>query len=158
MNGSIQRPLRIRRVACVAKAFPPIMQSGDLSPRHRVTPSILAKPIESQPAEITQLFLSQPLRDPEWAAWSDSEIGRRCLVSHRFVAKMREQLTGPHHETFQDEQPRTVRRRGTTYTQNICRIGNSRKAKARQAEVRTDVAAVPASASAATKTRTAAVQ
>jgi hypothetical protein len=27
-----------------------------------VTPSILAKPIESQPAEITQLFLSQPLR------------------------------------------------------------------------------------------------
>jgi hypothetical protein len=27
-----------------------------------VTPSILAKPIESQTAEITQLFLSQPLR------------------------------------------------------------------------------------------------
>jgi hypothetical protein len=27
-----------------------------------VTPSILAKPIESQPAEITQLFFSQPLR------------------------------------------------------------------------------------------------
>jgi hypothetical protein len=26
-----------------------------------VTPSILAKPIESQPAEITQLFFSQPL-------------------------------------------------------------------------------------------------
>src|SRR5277367_873588 len=57
-----QRPLRIRRVACVAKAFPPIVQSSDLSPGHRVTPSILAKPIESQPAEITQLFLSQPLR------------------------------------------------------------------------------------------------
>src|SRR6202166_5088993 len=56
-----QRPLRIRRVACVAKAFPPIMQSSDLSPGHRVTPSILAKPIESQPAEITQLFFSQPL-------------------------------------------------------------------------------------------------
>src|SRR5450755_1857044 len=28
---------------------------------HRLTPSILAKPIGSQPAEITQLFLSQPL-------------------------------------------------------------------------------------------------
>jgi hypothetical protein len=38
------------------------MQSSDLSPGHRVTPSILAKPIESQPAEITQLFFSQPLR------------------------------------------------------------------------------------------------
>src|SRR5580693_2216023 len=58
-----QRPLRIRRVACVAKAFPPIMQSSDLSPGHRVTPSILAKPIESQPAEITQLFFSQPLKE-----------------------------------------------------------------------------------------------
>ena len=30
-----------------------------------MTPSILAKPIESQPAEITQFFLSQPLRDPQ---------------------------------------------------------------------------------------------
>src|SRR5450631_40584 len=60
-----QRPLRIRRVACVAKAIPPIMQSSDLSPGHRVTPSILAKPIESQPAEITQLFFSQPLREDE---------------------------------------------------------------------------------------------
>jgi molybdopterin molybdotransferase len=38
------------------------MQSSDLSPGHRVTPSIFAKPIESQPAEITQLFFSQPLR------------------------------------------------------------------------------------------------
>src|SRR5208337_5422391 len=66
-----QRPLRIRRVTCVAKAFPPIMQSSDLSPGHRVTPSILAKPIESQPAEITQLFFSQPLRK--------NYLGEPCL-------------------------------------------------------------------------------
>jgi hypothetical protein len=98
------------------------------------------------------------LRDPEWAAWSDSEIGRRCLVSHVFVAKMREQLTGPHPEAFQDEQPRIVSRGGTTYTQNTRKIGNSRKAEAPQAEVNTDVATVPASARAATKTGIAAVQ
>src|SRR5450631_1793466 len=74
-----QRPLRIRRVACVAKAFPPIMQSSDLSPGHRVTPSIRAKPIESQPAEITQLFLSQPLspplrEKPRLQCWADLEF------------------------------------------------------------------------------------
>lgn len=29
------------------------------------------------------------LGDPEWAHWSDSEIARRCRVSHPFVAKLR---------------------------------------------------------------------
>src|ERR1700676_1282027 len=56
-----QRPLRVRQVACIAKAFPSIVSSSDLIPGHRVTPSILAKPIESQPIEITQLFSSQAL-------------------------------------------------------------------------------------------------
>jgi ParB-like nuclease domain len=98
------------------------------------------------------------LGDPEWAAWSDSEIGRRCRVSHVFVAKMRERLTESHHETFQDEKPRTVRRRGTTYTQNIGKIGNSRKAEAPRVEVKTDLVTAPASARAATKTGIAAVQ
>jgi hypothetical protein len=50
--------------------------------------------------------VAELLRDGEWAAWSDSEIGRRCRVNHVFIAKMRKQLARPHHEMFQDEQPR----------------------------------------------------
>jgi hypothetical protein len=45
-DALIGEALRVRRVACVAKAFPPIMKSSDLSPGHRAIPSILAKPIE----------------------------------------------------------------------------------------------------------------
>src|ERR1700704_1588668 len=79
-----QRPLRIRRVACVAKAFPPIMHSSDLSPGHRVTPSILAKPIESQPAEITQLFLSQPLSQ----VWRQRPGMRTCRTATEFAPRL----------------------------------------------------------------------
>lgn len=32
------------------------------------------------------------LRDPEWGAWSDREIARRCKVSHPFVAKVRSEI------------------------------------------------------------------
>lgn len=34
------------------------------------------------------------LSDEEWGKWSDREIGRRCRVSHPFVAKIREDVTG----------------------------------------------------------------
>ena len=33
------------------------------------------------------------LRDEEWAAWSDREIGRRCAVSDVFVGKVRADLS-----------------------------------------------------------------
>ncbi|WP_158665329.1 hypothetical protein [Sinorhizobium fredii] len=34
------------------------------------------------------------LRDPEWSKWSDREIGKRCAVDHKTVAKVRSELTG----------------------------------------------------------------
>jgi hypothetical protein len=33
------------------------------------------------------------LRDPQWARWSDREIGKRCAVDHKTVAKVRAELT-----------------------------------------------------------------
>jgi hypothetical protein len=33
------------------------------------------------------------LRDPEWAKWSDREIGKRCAVDGKTVAKVRADLT-----------------------------------------------------------------
>ncbi len=34
------------------------------------------------------------LRDPEWARWSDRQIGKACAVDHKTVAKVRAELTG----------------------------------------------------------------
>jgi len=34
------------------------------------------------------------LRDPEWARWSDREIGKACKVDHKTVGKVRRELTG----------------------------------------------------------------
>ncbi|MEY9581521.1 hypothetical protein [Sinorhizobium fredii] len=34
------------------------------------------------------------LRDPEWSKWSDREIGKRCAVDHKTVAKVRAEITG----------------------------------------------------------------
>jgi ParB-like nuclease domain len=33
------------------------------------------------------------LRDPQWARWSDREIGKRCAVDHKTVHKVRADLT-----------------------------------------------------------------
>jgi hypothetical protein len=32
------------------------------------------------------------LRDPEWRQWSDREIGRRCAVDHKTVARVRQEI------------------------------------------------------------------
>ena len=34
------------------------------------------------------------LRAPEWSRWSDREIGKKCAVDHKTVAKVRRELTG----------------------------------------------------------------
>lgn len=34
------------------------------------------------------------LRDPEWARWSDREIGKACRVDHKTVGAVRRELTG----------------------------------------------------------------
>jgi len=52
------------------------------------------------------------LGDEEWKQWSDSEIARRCNVTHPTVAAVRRDL---YPENLQDS--RTVERNGTTYQQ-----------------------------------------
>ena len=57
------------------------------------------------------------LRDDEWVQWSDSEIARRCGVSHPTVAKLRGELTEAGILKNLQDAPRRVERNGTTYEQ-----------------------------------------
>ncbi len=54
------------------------------------------------------------LRDPDWSRWSDREIGKRCAVDHKTVAKVRSELTGeiPSERTF-------TTRHGTVATMTV---------------------------------------
>ena len=62
------------------------------------------------------------LEDKEWSAWSDREIARKCAVTHPFVIKLRDELSG---NGYQIPIERKVSRNGTTYTQNTANIGKS---------------------------------
>ena len=67
------------------------------------------------------------LEDAEWSTWTDSEVARRCAVSHTFVAKMREALTC-NVSSEATEQPRTyTTKHGTTATMNTANIGSGSK-------------------------------
>lgn len=59
------------------------------------------------------------LSDPEWAAWSDREIGRRCAVSHTFVVNLRKELS----VNGLQIDARRVARGGTEYTMQTAAIG-----------------------------------
>ena len=50
------------------------------------------------------------LEDEEWSKWSDREIGRRCAVDHKTVARLRSEYLG-----ISQDAARTVERGGTTY-------------------------------------------
>lgn len=85
------------------------------------------------------------LNDPEWAAWSDREISRRCGVTHEVVGRLRppppvvapivtpeiEPASGVKRQIEPERpappapapQPRMVQRNGTTYQQNTANIG-----------------------------------
>lgn len=54
------------------------------------------------------------LRDPEWSKWSDREIGKRCAVDHKTVAKVRSEITGE----FPTERTYTTRH-GTVATMTV---------------------------------------
>jgi hypothetical protein len=58
------------------------------------------------------------LMDEEWAKWSDRELGRRCGLDHKTVAKRRGELTGD----FPSER-RYVTKHGTVATMDTSRIG-----------------------------------
>jgi hypothetical protein len=64
------------------------------------------------------------LNDPEWAKWSDSEIARRCGVSHPFIGNVRREVSP---ETVTGEGSRTyTTRHGTTATMNVGGINADR--------------------------------
>ena len=80
------------------------------------------------------------LGDPEWSAWSDSEIARRCAVSHTFVHNMRPIL-----QPLQDEPAtRKVERNGKQYTMRTASIGQRIAPEARQALLDTPLRDNPA--------------
>jgi len=60
------------------------------------------------------------LNDEEWSKWSDSEIGRRCFVSHKTVAKYRPSLGKLPSEKV--ERTYTTKH-GTTATMKVENIG-----------------------------------
>ena len=62
------------------------------------------------------------LRDEEWAAWSDHEIARRCVVDPKTVGNIRKELAASM-EIPQMPTERTVSRGGQTYAQNVSNIG-----------------------------------
>ena len=65
------------------------------------------------------------LDDPEWVAWSDREIARKCSVGADMVGGLRKSYLP---ETTDTPAPtvRTVERNGKTYKQNTAQIGKSK--------------------------------
>jgi len=68
------------------------------------------------------------LEDPEWSAWSDREIARRCAVHHEMVGKLRASLTGG---TASDARSYTTKH-GTTATMNTANIGGGKAVPERE--------------------------
>lgn len=66
---------------------------------------------------IVQRFLS----DDQWGGWSDSEISRRCGVSHPFVGELRRSLV-----TVTSEERTYIDRYGNTSTMHVANIGTPR--------------------------------
>jgi len=77
------------------------------------------------------------LFDPEWSAWSDREIARRCGVHHTFVGRLRSSLVSstsdpaPQTRTYQD-------RHGNVTTMNTEMIGEALEQLARKGLIRRD--------------------
>lgn len=62
------------------------------------------------------------LDDPEWSAWSDREIARRCSVSNTFVSKLRPATVNVDSTAAEH----TYTRAGQTQTMNTSNIGQRR--------------------------------
>jgi hypothetical protein len=78
------------------------------------------------------------LTDPEWNAWANTEIARRCNVSEFLVRTIRSELTPAEEVERVKETTRKVRREGKTFDQNVTRIGKSWPQKKAAAEVPED--------------------
>lgn len=64
------------------------------------------------------------LQDPEWASWSDVQIGNACGVSDKTVAKYRMSASSEIPK-IANSSTRTVSRKGKTYKQNTAKIGRT---------------------------------
>jgi len=62
------------------------------------------------------------LIDDEWCQWNNSELARRCGVSHEFVRQLRNN-TSCNDCKIDTPAPRKVERGGTVYTQDTGNIG-----------------------------------
>jgi hypothetical protein len=74
------------------------------------------------------------LEDAEWRRRSDTEIAALCQVSRPLVAEIRKELVGKsaHPAELQDE-TRTVRRAGRTYSMSLNRIRRPKSPKPERA-------------------------
>lgn len=68
------------------------------------------------------------LRDPQWAQWSDREIGKACRVDHKTVAKVRRELTG---EIPGERAVTYTDRHGNTSEMRVGRSGNGASSSGR---------------------------
>ncbi len=88
--------------------------------RDAIRLSLSANARHGQPrtAEDKRHAVTRALLDPEWGTWSDAAIARLCVVSDRFVAKMRRELSPNGSGIAGPELPRevTVKRGGKEYT------------------------------------------
>ena len=84
------------------------------------------------------------LVDPEWAQWSDREIGRRCQVSYRSVARFRKGLSGQMYQMRE----RKVKRGGVVYEMKT-HPGPSEAREVRERVAQTDSVGLPLPSSAA---------
>ena len=66
------------------------------------------------------------LQDDEWREWSDRVIARHCGVDHKFVGKLRGELSGDI-PRYEEPKERTVQRGDTTYKMNTENIGTAQK-------------------------------
>lgn len=73
------------------------------------------------------------LNDEEWSAWSDTEIARRCGVTHPFVAGLRPKVSC-NNSKIDPTAPATrkVTRNGKTYEMDTSKIGATKSSAARR--------------------------
>ncbi len=64
------------------------------------------------------------LEDEQWGQWSDREIARRCLVTHKTVSHLRKSIWGNSPDTKLNKE-RKVQRGGKIYTVNTANIGKT---------------------------------
>ncbi len=73
------------------------------------------------------------LEDEQWGQWSDREIARRCLVTHKTVSHLRKSIWGNSPDTKLNKE-RKVQRGGKIYTVNTANIGKTERPTEKQPE------------------------